>query len=238
MRVLVVGGCGGIGEAVIRLLRKEGHNVFFTYRANSKKAVELKKLTGNKRILYDFHSEPSITGLFKLIDAERFDGLVYTAAEKFTRETILQMSAKVFLKYINDQVSSYYRVSQAFAESLKSRKARGAIVNVLSSVVLGLPPAKQAAYVCSKYTQLGLTRCQSVEFGAFNVRVNSVSPSMTSTAFNADLPERFIEMHAESLPMRRLATADEVANTIIFLLSPGASYLQGVNIPVCGGLAC
>ena len=238
MKILVVGGSGGIGAAVTALLSADGHKVFFTYRLSLKKAQILEKETGAKKIQYDFSSEASIAHLLKSVDSEAFDGLVYLAAEKFTRENILKLSAKAFLECMDQSVRGYYEVSQAFASAAKKRKGRGVIVNMLSSVVLGLPPAKQAGYVCAKYALLGLTKCQAVEFGLFDVRVNSVSPSMTQTSFNSDLPERFIEMYAESLPLRRLAAPAEVAHVIRFLVSPEASYLQGVNIPVSGGTAC
>ncbi|OIO39114.1 MAG: hypothetical protein AUJ72_01395 [Candidatus Omnitrophica bacterium CG1_02_46_14] len=238
MKVLVTGGSGGIGEAAVRLLRSKGHEVFFTYKSNLKKANVIEQMTGAKKIQYNFTSRASVANLIRFIKSKPVDGLVYGAAEKITRETILKTPLKLFAETLSKSIEGYYQISQAVASSLKNRGSEGSIVNILSSVVYGMPPAKQAAYVCSKYALLGLSRCQSVEFGVFNVRVNSVSPGMINTAFNADLPARFIEMYAESLPMRRLATVDEVAHAIVFLLSPEASYLQGIDIPVCGGLTC
>ncbi len=84
---------------------------------------------------------------------------------------------------------------------------------------------------------LGLARAQAAEFRTYNIRVNSVSPGMTRTDLLADLPPRFIEMYEESLPLGRIATAQEVASAIHFLLSPQSSYLIGTNIPVTGGAA-
>jgi NAD(P)-dependent dehydrogenase (short-subunit alcohol dehydrogenase family) len=111
-------------------------------------------------------------------------------------------------------------------------------VNVLTSYTLGMPPAKLATYVTSKHALLGLTRSMAVEFIRYGVRVNAVSPGMTRTDFLADLPQEFIEQVEAALPMERLATAAEVAAVIRFLLSPEASYINGANIPVCGGQAC
>lgn len=114
----------------------------------------------------------------------------------------------------------------------------GAIVNVLTTYTLGVPPAKLAAYVTSKYALLGLTRSMAVEFIRYGVRVNAVSPGVTRTEFIADLPEMFVEQLEAGLPMRRLATPQEVAAVICFLLSVDASYINGANLPVTGGQSC
>ena len=238
MKILVVGGSGGIGAATVRLLRAEGHMVFFTYCAHETKAATLEKSTGAKKLHFDFFSDDSISQLVDFIGKEFLDGLVYTAAQKPGRETLLKMSAGTFLDYVAHSLRGYYRASQAFAASVKGRKSGGSLVNVLSSVVSGLPPAKQAGYVSAKYALLGLTRCQAVEFGAFGVRVNSVSPGMTKTDFNSDLPQRFLEIYAESLPMKRLLSPEEVAEKICFLFSDKASDLRGTDILMGGGSPC
>ena len=238
MKILVVGGSGGIGAAAVRLLRAAGNDVFFTYHADQTKAAELEKATGAKKIPYDLSSGDSIVKLIQQITSEKFDGLIYAAAEKFERETLLKMPAKDLLEYIRKSIDGYYQVSQAFAWSVKNRKSSGSLVNILSSVVLGLPPAKQAGYVAAKYALLGLTKCQAVEFGPYNVRVNSVSPGMTKTKFNSDLSDRFLEIYAETLPAKRLLTPEEVARTVCFLLSPEASDMQGNNLTVEGGSSC
>ncbi|MCY7388543.1 MAG: SDR family oxidoreductase, partial [Burkholderiales bacterium] len=64
------------------------------------------------------------------------------------------------------------------------------------------------------------------------------SPGMTRTDYLSDLPERFLEIIEEDLPLKRLASPGEVAAVIAFLLSPAASYIQGANIPIAGGTAC
>ncbi len=234
MKILVVGGSGGIGEATVRLLCRDGHELSFTYHANVAASATLEKETGAKKIHYDFSSKKSISKLSAQVLSGSLDGLVYTAAEKFQRETILKTDTNAFLQYLSHSIGGYYKVSQAFADSAKNRKAPGVLVNVLSSVVFDTPPAKQASYVSAKYALLGLMRCQAVEFGAFGIRVNAISPGMTQTKFNSDLPERFLEIYAESLPLRRLLTPGEVASAARFLLSSEASGLQGNNLPVTG----
>ena len=84
---------------------------------------------------------------------------------------------------------------------------------------------------------LGRMRCQAIEFGPYHVRVNAVSPGMVRTDFNSDLPDRFIEIYVESLPMKRLVLPEDVAKAACYLLSPEASFITGIQVPVTGGAA-
>ncbi len=235
MKILVVGGSGGIGSAIVRQLRAEGNEVWFTYHLGRAKADALEIETQAKKIPFDSNSQDSLEKLLAWIEVAGLDGLIYTAAEKFERETLLKMQVKPFLSYVDKSLHGYFCVSQAFALALKNRKAPGVIVNILSSVINGLPPAKQASYVTAKYALLGLMRCQAVEFGPYNIRVNAVSPGMVRTDFNSDLPDRFIEIYVESLPLKRLILPEEVARAACFLFSPEASLMTGVQVPVAGG---
>lgn len=235
MKVLVVGGSGGIGAAIVRQLHSEGNEVCFTYHSKPAKALALEAQTQAKKIEFDFNSSDSLKKLLGWIETASLDGLIYVAAEKFERETLLKMPAQSFLTYVEKSLQGYYAVSQAFALALKNRKSPGVIVNMLSSVINGLPPAKQACYVTAKYALLGLMRCQAVEFGPYNIRVNAVSPGMVRTDFNSDLPDRFIEIYVESLPAKRLVLPEEVAKAVSFLFSPEASLMTGVQVPVTGG---
>jgi NAD(P)-dependent dehydrogenase (short-subunit alcohol dehydrogenase family) len=108
----------------------------------------------------------------------------------------------------------------------------GAIVNVAS--ILGAVGKKgSAAYVASKHGVVGLTRSAALEYADDGVRVNAVGPGYIRTPLTGDgtKAEQFAPLHA----LGRLGTADEVADLIVFLVSPSASFITGSYYPVDGG---
>lgn len=236
--ILVTGGSSGIGAAVVKRLAADGHAVLFTFCRGAERAEALAQATGARPVHYDQGSPDSVQGLAALIRSSELDALVNNGAERPPRQLVLKSDAEAFLAYQTAALRGVFALSTAFAARARERQAGGAIVNVLTVYTLGMPPAKLSAYVTSKYALLGLTRSMAVEFIRYGIRVNAVSPGVTRTEFIGDLPERFIEQLAAGLPMERLATADEVAAVIRFLISPDAAYVSGVNVPIAGGTAC
>lgn len=237
-RALVTGGSGGIGERVVRRLIAAGHDVIFTYHRGVDRAQALAHDTGARVVVYDQGDSNSLEELAQLVSSEDIDVLVNNGSEVPTKKLLLKTDVDGFVEYVSASLRGVLRLSLAFGACARDRGRGGCIINVLTSYVLSMPPAKLSAYVTSKHALLGLTRSMAVELLRYGVRVNAVSPSVTRTNFISDLPERFVEQLEAGLPMGRLADPDEVAAVIEFLASPGASYLNGVNIPVAGGQAC
>jgi len=115
----------------------------------------------------------------------------------------------------------------------------GAIVN--TSALAGQVVTEKAspAYSAAKAGVIHLTRHAAVTHGKYNVRINSVSPGLTATpAVTASMTERQIaEVAGHCHPMPRMATAQELANAVVWLCSEAASFVNGVNLPVDGGWA-
>ncbi len=237
-RALVTGGSSGIGEALVRQVTSAGWDVTFTFFRNEATARAVAEATRATCVRYDQASPESVRALADRIRNAEWDALINNAAQPTRRQLLMKTDAEDFTAYQTAALRGVFELSTAFVEQAKRRERGGSIVNVLTSVTLGMPPAKLATYVTSKYALLGLTRSMAVEFIRYGVRVNAVSPGMTRTAFNADLPERFVEQVETGLPMGRLATPQEVAGVIRFLLSAEASYVNGANIPVTGGQTC
>ncbi|WP_206667711.1 SDR family NAD(P)-dependent oxidoreductase [Muricoccus nepalensis] len=109
---------------------------------------------------------------------------------------------------------------------------KGSIVNVTSIAGSRVHPFAGTAYACSKAALAALTREMAHEFGAHGVRVNAIAPGEIDTAIlspgTSDIVER-------DIPMRRLGTAEEVAETILFLCSGASSYVNGAEIHINGG---
>lgn len=234
MNILILGGSSGIGEALVRLVSKDSHQISFTYFKNEEKAKTIERETGAKAFFYD---QSSADEFIQRVMSKDFDVLINNAAEAYKRENFLEMDIDAFFQYLERGLRGALKICQTFVSAAVKRNAPGKIVHVLSSVVLGIPPEKQPSYVALKYAWLGLMRAQAVEFRKANIQVNAVSPSMTRTPLISDLPERFVKMLEQALPMGRIATPEEVAGVIQFLISPQAAYIHGANIPITGGQA-
>ena len=117
----------------------------------------------------------------------------------------------------------------------------GAIVNIASIDAYGTD-GPQASYTTAKSGVIGLTKAAATELARFSIRVNSVSPGWTRTKLVEDFVPAVALRHMretfDRVPMRRLVEIDEIAATVAFLVSPAASGITGVDIPVdCGTLS-
>ncbi len=119
----------------------------------------------------------------------------------------------------------------------------GAILNVASMAGLGGTPMG-SSYGAAKHAVIGLTKTAAVEFGSVNVRVNAVCPFFTATPMvdnpvmnpNGDIAEVNKNL-ARGCPMKRIARVEEVVNVMVMMLSPGNTYMNGIALPVDGGMA-
>ena len=128
----------------------------------------------------------------------------------------------------------YFGVREALPHLLKTK---GSIVNLSSASGLG-GDWGLSAYNAAKGAVTNFTRALALEYGSRGVRINAVAPSLTSTEATADLEksEAMLAAFRDRLPLGRAATPDEVAGVIAFLASDDARFVNGVILPVDGGL--
>jgi NAD(P)-dependent dehydrogenase (short-subunit alcohol dehydrogenase family) len=111
----------------------------------------------------------------------------------------------------------------------------GAIVNIVSIHGLGAVVPGFSIYTASKHAIIGLTKAAALDYAQSGIRVNAVAPGPTRTEMLERAGEGNIESFAEMLPAKRLGTPDEIAEAVVWLVSPSSSFVNGHVLAVDGG---
>jgi len=235
---LVLGGSGGIGLQLVRSMISKNIKVCATYRQNKDDLEKLQKLNEGKLSIYqmDLSDEASIKnafdGIYKAHD--KIDIVVFSATYPTKNKQILNMEWKDFQEHLDLQIKGSFYVIQNLKSQLEVKHKTKFII-ILTEYCIGKPPAGLSHYVSAKYCLMGFAKSMAVELAKYNCTVNMVSPGMADTDLISNLPPKLVEMTSESNPLKRIATAKDVANVVLFLSSDDSDYLNGVNITVNGG---
>nr|WP_295709451.1 SDR family oxidoreductase [uncultured Halomonas sp.] len=238
--VIVTGGGRGIGAATAKLLGAKGYAVCVNYLANSERADEVADCIvreGGRAFSYqaDVSREDDVIRLFDAAE-ERFGKvthLVNNAGVLFTQSKLVDIDLERFNKVLNSNVISCFLCSR---EAVRRFPPGSAIVNVSSLASQTGSPFEYVDYAASKGAMDALTKGLSREVAGSGIRVNAVRPGFIYTDMHADggEPGR-VDRLAPQIPMQRGGSAEEVANTIAWLLSDEASDVTGSFIDVAGG---
>jgi len=241
---LVTGGSRGIGSAIARLLAQSGAAVVILYRQDNGSAGDLVdsiREKGGRAIAVkgDVTEAGGIAETLAMVQGEfgrRVDLLVNNASIPFVPRPFLESTWRHWEDLINVQIRGAFLWSQAVLPGMLEQRS-GCIVNIGSALSRDVPPPQWAPFVTVKSALLGLTRALAAEFGPQGIRVNMVSPGTTETESASVIPERLRKLQAMQTPLRRLATADDVARAVVFLCSPASGFITGADLPVSGGVS-
>jgi 3-oxoacyl-[acyl-carrier protein] reductase len=236
---VITGASRGIGRAIALKLSAAGAAVVVTatsIEAARRTADEVEAAGGKAlAVKVDVSVASEVEGLFKEAQAAfgRVDILVNNAG--ITKDgLLLRMKESDWDAVMDVNLKGAFNCTREAAKIMA--KARyGRIVNV-SSVVGEMGNPGQANYCASKAGMIGLTKSVARELARRNVTVNAVAPGFIETDMTQELSEKAKETLMEQIPMGRLGSGDDIACSVLFLVSPGGAYITGHVLSVNGGM--
>ena len=238
---LVTGASRGIGAATARRLARDGYAVIVNYHTDAASAEQLVT-----EIVQEKGS--ALACQADLLDEHAVDRLLRTTRERFGPITAVVNNAsgkivnRPFAETTGEDLTRememhYFAPLRVIRGVLPDFLAagRGAVVNVGSIYADATPPPQLLGYAAAKAALASATRSLAVEHGPRGIRFNTVAPGMTDTRLISEVPEKARLLSKMQTPLRRLATPEDVANTIAFLLSNDAAHITGETLRVCGG---
>jgi NAD(P)-dependent dehydrogenase (short-subunit alcohol dehydrogenase family) len=243
--LLVTGGSQGIGAATARLAAARGYAVCLTYlheAARARALVEAITDAGGTAMAQqaDTREERSVEALFARMDADlgRVSAVVNNAGITGPFATLDRVSAATLDNVMRTNINGCFLVLREAIRRMATDLGGpgGAVVNVSSRASVLGSPGEWVHYAASKAAVDTLTIGAAKELAPRGIRVNAVSPGLIDTDIHAKagMPDR-VDRMAEGIPIGRAGTPEEVAETILWLLSPLASYVTGALVPVSGG---
>jgi NAD(P)-dependent dehydrogenase (short-subunit alcohol dehydrogenase family) len=235
---LITGGTSGIGRAAAKKLAQLGVRVLVVGRnkeRGEKTIAEIKTAGGQADFissdLRDASSARDVARRAIELGNGQVDILINNAGI-YPFGPTHEMSEDTFDKVYSLNVKVPYFLVAELAP-LMAKRGKGAIVN-LSTMVADYGASGMSLYGSSKAAINLLTKTWTAEYGPSGVRVNAVSPGPTRTEGTDSMGEGLERLAAEA-PAGRPATADEIAEAIVFLATDHSSFIQGVKLPVDGG---
>ena len=238
---LITGASRGIGKGIAEVFAKNGCNIAFTYASSVEKAMafeqELSGLYGVKVKGYQSDaanfSQSMALAETVIADFGKIDCLINNAG--ITRDTLmLRMTEEQWDEVIDTNLKSAFNLTKAFLKHFLGNRA-GSIIN-MTSVVGVMGNAGQANYAASKAGMIGFTKSIAKELGSRNVRCNAVAPGFIETEMTHALDENVRKQWADSIPLKRGGSPEDVANVCLFLASDMSGYVTGQTLSVCGGM--
>jgi 3-oxoacyl-[acyl-carrier protein] reductase len=237
---VVTGGSRGIGRACAEALAADGWQVAIGYRsseADAKETVEALETAGTPgmAVELDVTDEGSVSEGFRRVTEElgAVTGLVNNAG--MSRDGLLiKYPMDVYEQTMATNLRGAFLCSQAALRGMLRAKW-GRIVNMSSAVAIR-GNAGQTVYAATKSGLVGITKSLAREVGGKGITVNALLPGLLDTEMTSHLTDEARAYYLDQTPTGRAATLVEVAAVVRFVMSEEASYLNGVVLPVDGGL--
>ncbi|MEI7848080.1 MAG: 3-oxoacyl-ACP reductase family protein [Chloroflexota bacterium] len=237
--VLVTGAGRGLGLEIGRAFAASGARVIFNYlssRETAEKAVQEILDNGGQALACqaDVSNAQDVERLFSTVQSAfgQLDVLINNAGT-YPTTPLLDLKPEDWDAVITSNLRSTFLCTQAAARMMKTQSG-GAIINI-ASIEGSFPADQHAHYAAAKAGVIHFTKTAAHELGAYNIRVNAVSPGLINRpGLEQDWPDG-VERWRSSNPLSRLGTPQDIAQPCIFLASAAASWITGINLVVDGG---
>jgi 3-oxoacyl-[acyl-carrier protein] reductase len=243
---LVTGGSRGIGEAIVIRLAEEGADVAINYHSDSSR-MKAEEVAAEARrhdvravtVKADVGKKEEVLRMFEEVEQQLGEvEILVNNAGIAPFEPFLKVSEETWDRTYNTNVKSIFLASQ-YAANKMIAKRYGKIINILSTASLVVTSPVIPHYQSSKAAANMLTKGMAIELGKYNINVNAVGPSTVDTDmctdYLADSAIRAKEIEAN--PMKRLGTARQIGDAVVFLASDEAMQINGHLLMVDGGLS-
>lgn len=239
-KVIVTGATRGLGRAIALAFLQQGATVIGLYGGNTKTAEAFQHecaAHGNLLTLHqcDVSDYQAVERFYHLIE-QRFDTIdILINNAGIRRDSVLAMMKEEDWRRVIDVNLTGSCFMAKFAVQLMMKQKYGRIIFITSPMAhMGF--AGQANYAASKAGQIGMMKSLSKETAKRRITVNCVSPGFIATDLINDLTAEQLDEYKKLVPMRRFGTPGEVADAVLFLAGPKASYINGAVLEVNGGL--
>ncbi len=234
-KILITGATGGIGKALVEKFISLGGDVLATGTKNEKLELLKKDFPKIKTLKFDISEHDKIEEFVEksFSSLSGLDVLVNNAGINMDNLS-LRMKYDEWKKVIDINLGSTFLLCKYGIKKMLKNKY-GRVINI-TSIVGHTGNLGQSNYAASKAAIIGMTKSLAIEYAKKNITLNCVSPGFIQTKMTDNIAENIKEVLTSKIPMAKLGTGNDVANTVAFLSSEAASYITGETIHVNGGM--
>lgn len=239
MTLLVIGASSDMGMSLIRRVQNNYKKIIAHYAHMNDKLVELQEQVGSEKMTLVQADLTKEEDIIQFIGEVRTicdcpSHIVHFPAPVCNNAKFHKIEWEVFQREYDISLKSAVLILQAFLPRM-AKVRYGRVLFMLSYVVNNVAPAYCSNYVVTKYALLGLMKALATEYASKGITVNGISPSWVNTKYIDNQPDILKEQNAASSPLGRNLEVDDIVPAMEFLLSDGASCINGENITIsCG----